>query len=82
MIEIQYFGKIRELVQCDLETIDWQGADTDALLVHLRGRGEPWASALAHHQVYKIALNHRILHSAQSIPEGAHIGILPPVTGG
>lgn len=82
MIEIQYFGKIREAVQCELERIDWHGADTDALLEHLRGRGEPWASALAQNQVYKIALNHQLLHSAQAIPDGAHVGILPPVTGG
>ena len=82
MIEIKYFGRIREELRCEQETIAWDGRDTDALLHHLRARGEPWQSALADDRVFKIALNHQLQHQNIHIPEGAQIGILPPVTGG
>lgn len=82
MIDIQYFGRIRDELQCAHERIQWNGSDTDHLLNSLRARGEPWLSALSPERVFKVVLNQQILHNARPIPDEAKVVILPPVTGG
>ena len=82
MINIRYFGALRELAPAGTEQIEWQGASSDDLLTHLRDRGEPWTSALAPERVFKVALNQTLLHAPAMIPDGAQVAILPPVTGG
>lgn len=82
MIQIRYFGALRELTPSGAEQIEWSGASTDELLTHLRSRGEPWTSALATQRVFKVALNQQLLHESTLIPDGAQVAILPPVTGG
>jgi molybdopterin synthase sulfur carrier subunit len=83
MIHIHYFGPIREQLNCASESITWQaGLSTDDVLQLLRARGAPWHTALAAQNVFKVALNQTILHASAPVPQGAQIGILPPVTGG
>lgn len=82
MIHIRYFGVLQEELSCQEEQLDCAGISTDELLDLLRQRGEPWASALAAERIFKMVLNQEILHAPAQIPEGAEVGILPPVTGG
>lgn len=82
MILIRYFGLLREQLQVDQEHIEWNGASTDDLMVFLRKRNDVWGSALAPERIFKIALNQTLLHESTFIPDGAEVGILPPVTGG
>lgn len=82
MIQVRYFGVLQEQLGCQEEQVDCANLSTDELLTHLRERGEPWASALAADKIFKLVLNQEILHAPALIPDGAEVGILPPVTGG
>lgn len=82
MIRIRYFGVLHEQLACQEEQLDYANISTDELLTRLRERGEPWKSALAPERIFKMVLNQEILHGPAQIPDGAEVGILPPVTGG
>lgn len=82
MIKILYFGKLREALQCDEETLEWSGQDTESLLTFLRSRDQNWAEALSENNIFRVVVNQQIIESALPIPEGAEVAILPPVTGG
>ncbi len=82
MIQIRYFGVLQEQLGCQEEQVDYANLSSDELLTRLRERGEPWASALAADKIFKVVLNQEILHAPAQIPDGAEVGILPPVTGG
>lgn len=82
MIRILYFGVLRDRVGRDSEELAWNGGSTDALLQHLRDRGPQWAEALAPGQVFRMAVNRQMAYGEVPVPDGAEVGILPPVTGG
>lgn len=82
MIRIRYFGVLHEQLGRQEEEFDGANLSTEELLNILRARGEPWVSALASGRIFKMVLNQEILHAPAIIPEGAEVGILPPVTGG
>ncbi len=82
MIRILYFGFLREALGRDSETIAWDGGDSDALLALLRARGDDWASALASDKVFRVVVDREVRRGVVAIPDGAEVGILPPVTGG
>ena len=48
----------------------------------LRDRGPQWAEALAPGQVFRMAVNRQMAYGEVPVPDGAEVGILPPVTGG
>lgn len=82
MITILYFGYLREALGRDAETLAWPGGDTAALLAQLRARGDDWAAALAPDKVFRVVVNQEVSAAVVTIPDGAEVGILPPVTGG
>ena len=82
MIHIQYFGILRDQLNCSKEELFWAGGTSEQLLIHLRERGEPWFSALQTDRVFKIAVNRVLKHETVEITDGDEVGILPPVTGG
>lgn len=82
MIHIRYFGQLSDQLGITEEGMPWNGGTTEQLLQVLRARGEPWVSALEADKVFKIAINHVLTHKTAEIPDGAEVGILPPVTGG
>lgn len=82
MIRILYFGFLREALGRDSETLAWDGGDSDALLALLRARGDDWAFALAPDKVFRVVVDREVRRGVVAIPDGAEVGILPPVTGG
>ena len=82
MIRILYFGMLRDKLGRDQEQLEWQGGSTSELLAQLRSRDTQWAEALAPGQVFRVAVNRQMAYEDMPIPDGAEVGILPPVTGG
>lgn len=82
MIRILYFGVLRDRLGRDSEELEWQGGNTEDLLAHLRQRGPQWAEALAPAQVFRVVVNRQMAYDSVPVPDGAEVGILPPVTGG
>ena len=82
MIRILYFGMLRDKLGRDQEQLEWQGGSTSELLAQLRSRDTQWAEALAPGQVFLVAVNRQMAYEDMPIPDGAEVGILPPVTGG
>ncbi|WP_028357373.1 MoaD/ThiS family protein [Brackiella oedipodis] len=83
MIEIKYFGPLATELDCAEESWAWhEHMTTASLLSELQQRGERWQQALAENKIFKFAVNGSICHQITAIPDGAEVGILPPVTGG
>ena len=82
MIRILYFGMLRDKLGRDQEQLEWQGGSTSELLAQLRSLDAQWAEALAPGQVFRVAVNRQMAYEDMPIPDGAEVGILPPVTGG
>ena len=82
MIRILYFGMLRDKLGRDQEQLEWQGGSTSELLAQLRSRDTQWAEALAPGQVFRTAVNRQMAYGEVPVPDGAEVGILPPVTGG
>lgn len=82
MITVTYLARLAEELGLTQEQIDFNFPDSDALLSHLRQRGEPWQQVLAGEKVYKIAVNNVIQHTNTELKDGDNIALLPPVTGG
>lgn len=81
-IHILYFGGLKDTLGRSSETLDWAGGSTATLLAQLRERGDDWAAALAEGKVFRLVINQQIVRGDIAIPDGAEVGILPPVTGG
>ncbi|BEV71227.1 MULTISPECIES: MoaD/ThiS family protein [unclassified Paludibacterium] len=82
MIVIRYFGVLKETLGLEQEQLDWTGGDCRQLLSQLRARGLDWQAALAPGKVFRLVVNQVIVREDGAIPDGAEVGILPPVTGG
>lgn len=82
MITVLYFGVLKQDLNTACETIDWAGGNGLSLLSVLRARGGEWESALAENRVFRLVINKKISAWEDEIPEGAEVGLLPPVTGG
>lgn len=81
-IRILYFGRLKDALGRGEETLDWAGGSSAGLLAALRGRGDDWAEALAEGKVFRLVVNQQVVRGEVVIPDGAEVGILPPVTGG
>ncbi|MDO4227216.1 MoaD/ThiS family protein [Neisseria sp.] len=82
MITILYFGVLKQQLRTAQESIEWQGGTGEDLLALLRARGSEWESALASERIFRLVINKKISGWGDAIPDGAEIGLLPPVTGG
>jgi molybdopterin synthase sulfur carrier subunit len=52
------------------------------LLSYLRGRGDPWAEALAEGETVLIAVNQAMARPETPIRDRDEVALFPPVTGG
>ncbi|MBP6115255.1 MAG: MoaD/ThiS family protein [Neisseriaceae bacterium] len=82
MIHLIYFGVLKQQLGLAQESLDWPGGTRDELLALLRGRGHDWAEALAPERIFRLVVNKQITQGNVSIPHGAEVALLPPVTGG
>lgn len=82
MISILYFGVLKQRLKTERETLEWKGGRGIDLLALLRARGAEWDDALAEDKIFRIVINKQISPWEAEIPDGAEVGLLPPVTGG
>lgn len=82
MLTIIYMAKLKELLATDEEQIPWESGKVSDLIALLRQRNSTWEAALSQKNIYKIAINNKIVHGDADIPANAEVAILPPVTGG
>ena len=84
MIKVKYFARLGEAVKCKEEDIQFSDrCNTVAdLLDLLKGRGEPWTSALSSKGSVLMALNHEMCDTDTALKPGDEVGFFPPVTGG
>ncbi|KPN74845.1 MULTISPECIES: MoaD/ThiS family protein [Neisseria] len=82
MITILYFGVLKQNLNTARESLAWAGGNGHDLLALLRARGSEWESALAEDRIFRLVVNKKIGTWEDEIPDGAEVGLLPPVTGG
>lgn len=82
MIHILYFGVLKQKLNTAQEQIEWQGGSGRDLLALLHARGSGWADALAEDKIFRLVVDKKISAWDTEIPDGAEVGLLPPVTGG
>ncbi|MDO5073523.1 Sulfur carrier protein moaD [Neisseria animaloris] len=82
MITILYFGVLKQHLNTTREQIDWQGGTGRTLLACLQARGSEWENALAQDKIFRLVIDKKISGWDDEIPDGAEVGLLPPVTGG
>lgn len=82
MITILYFGVLKQRLNIAQEQIEWGGGSGLDLLAQLHARGGEWPLALAPEQIFRLVINKKISAWSDEIPDGAEVGMLPPVTGG
>ena len=82
MIEVRYFARYREALDCDGESLPWAaGLDSlDALRRLLLARGGAW-QVLAEKSLM-CARNQELCSLAEPLADGDEVAFFPPVTGG
>jgi molybdopterin synthase sulfur carrier subunit len=84
MIEVRFFGRVREILGCDALQLDYADdiADLDALTAMLcRERGPRWSEILAEPNLIR-AVNHSVIEGNKTLVDGDEVAYFPPVTGG
>lgn len=82
MITILYFGVLKQRLGVAQEQMAWGGGTGRELLHLLQRRGGAWAEALEEDRIFRLAVDKQIVGWDVRIPDGAEVGLLPPVTGG
>lgn len=82
MITILYFGVLKQRLGIAQEQVTWGGGTGRELLHLLQRRGGAWVEALEEDRVFRLAVDKQIVGWDVRIPDGAEVGLLPPVTGG
>lgn len=80
-IRVLFFAKIREKIGQEQVLLDDSFVSVEAIRQHLTAQGEPWASALASHNLL-VGVNQVIVPLSTSIQSGDEVAFFPPVTGG
>ncbi len=82
-VHVRYFARLREVLQCDSETVVVDGATTVAdLATKLRARGTTWAEALSEARTLKVAVNQELVTFDTVLQNQDEVAFFPPVTGG
>lgn len=82
MINIRYFGALKDMLGLASEQLDWLEGTTDDLLAQLRQRGPQWSEALSEDNVFRLVVNQQIIYKPVLLKQHDEVAILPPVTGG
>ncbi len=82
MLQLRFFASLRDQLNCDGESLDWNdnfsiASDVRKVLV---ARGTPW-DTLSKSTVL-IAINQEMGNDETTINDGDEIAFFPPVTGG
>ncbi|CAD5377971.1 molybdopterin synthase, small subunit [Pseudomonas sp. OF001] len=82
MIEVRYFARYREALDCDGERLPWSAEldSLEALRQRLLARGGAW-QVLAE-QCLMCARNQELCSLAEPLTDGDEVAFFPPVTGG
>jgi len=82
-IQLLYFARLREQLQCDSEFVEISGHGTtvEDVLGGLVARGELWSAALGVGSIL-FALNQTIVDRNAVVESGDVLAMFPPVTGG
>ncbi|MBU2705583.1 molybdopterin converting factor subunit 1 [Zooshikella marina] len=84
MINVLFFGQLREQLDCDALTIDLDKLPVktiEELIKLLSQRGELWQQLLQQ-ETTLVACNHEVVKRQASIKVGDEVAFFPPVTGG
>lgn len=82
-VQVRYFARLRETLQCDSETVVLEDATTVAdLATLLRARGTVWAEALSETRTLKVAVNQQLVAFDTVLQDQDEVAFFPPVTGG
>jgi molybdopterin synthase sulfur carrier subunit len=84
MIQLRYFGRLREQVQTGGEELEFSSEldNVGCLLEHLCKRGETWESALNGQAAVLMAVNQELASTETRLADGDEVAFFPPVTGG
>ena len=82
MIEVRYFARYREALDCDGEQLAWSTEldSLEALRQRLLARGGAW-QVLAEKSLM-CARNQELCNLAEPLADGDEVAFFPPVTGG
>ena len=82
MIEVLYFARYREALDCEGERLPWSAEldSLEALRAQLLARGGAW-QVLAE-QSLMCARNQELCSLAEPLADGDEVAFFPPVTGG
>ncbi|MFV8817210.1 MoaD/ThiS family protein [Haliea sp. E17] len=84
MLQVLFFGRLREALDCERLEIaaDLAGPDLDSLQSYLCATyGDTWHAELGAPNVIR-ALNQQMVQGNSAISDGDEIAFFPPVTGG
>lgn len=83
-VNLVYFAWVRERIGRTEEEIELPETVVTVrdLLVHLKGLGEEYETALEFPDVIRVAINQEHVEHDEAISGAREIGIFPPMTGG
>lgn len=83
-VNLVYFAWVRERIGRTEEEIELPETVVTVrdLLVHLKGLGEEYETALEFPDVIRVAINQEHVEHDKAISGAREIGIFPPMTGG
>ena len=83
-VRLVYLARLREAFGRAGEELILSGDELSvaAILAVLRARGGAFAAELAPGRVVRVAVNHALVASDESVRDGDEVALLPPVTGG
>ena len=84
MIDIRYFARYREMLDCDHETMEFSDAlqTAETLMSVLARRGDRWVDVFGSDQRVLVAINQDMVQADARINDGDEVAFFPPVTGG
>ena len=84
MIQIRYFASLRERIGTSSEDYEPRAESMRVadIAADLRGRGDPWADALAEDATVMAAVNQEMAGAETPVRDGDELAFFPPVTGG
>jgi molybdopterin synthase sulfur carrier subunit len=84
MLNVVFFARVKEQLDCPGLTLDWDDklASFSGLEAHLcELNGDKWAEVLGEDNIIR-AVNHTVVEPDAVLRDGDEVAFFPPVTGG